>query len=340
MTMTVLFALSAAALAAATQSSAQEVTPAREVTPAPGVMAAAPITPPPAEIVTFGTDATTRMTVPVSIGTAGPFAFVVDTGSERTVISRELADRLALSAGGSAMVHSMTGSARVDTVLIPSLRVSANPTTDIRAPAFAQQNIGASGLIGIDSLRNQRVTLDFKAGTMTITPGQKSSPARTDRDEIVVTARRRAGQLILMGATINDNAVDVIIDTGAQVSVGNMALQRRLMGRNPRVPPKSIELISVTGARADASYTTVREIKLGGATIQNMPIAFSEAPIFKTLRLTDRPAMLLGMDALRMFDRVSVDFASRKVRLLMPGGAGRDSGTRLADREPERPPAI
>ena len=74
------------------------------------------------EIVAFGTDSTTRMTVPVSIGAAGPFPCVVDTGSERTVISRELAERLALGAGGSAMVHSMTGSERVDTCLLYTSR--------------------------------------------------------------------------------------------------------------------------------------------------------------------------------------------------------------------------
>ncbi len=323
MTRNLLFALSAAALAVAAPSAAQEP-------PAAAV---------PGEVIEIGTDTTARMTVPVSIGTAGPFAFLVDTGAERTVISRELADRLALSSGGFALVHSMTGSERVDTVLIPSLKVSANQTNDIRAPAFAQQHIGASGLIGIDSLRDQRVTLDFKAGTMTVTPGQKMSERR-EPDEIVVTARRRAGQLILMGATLNGARVDVVIDTGAQVSVGNSALRRRLIGRNPPHPPKSIELISVTGGRADASYTSVNEIKLGGATIRNMPIAFSDAPIFRTLDLTRRPAILLGMDALRMFDRVSVDFASRKVRLLLPDGAGRDNGRRLAAREPERAPAI
>ncbi|WP_294289147.1 aspartyl protease family protein, partial [uncultured Sphingomonas sp.] len=35
-----------------------------------------------------------RMTVPVQIAGAGPFRFVIDTGSERTVISRQLAGTL------------------------------------------------------------------------------------------------------------------------------------------------------------------------------------------------------------------------------------------------------
>ena len=42
-----------------------------------------------------------RMTVPVRLSGAGPYRFLVDTGADRTAVSRELADRLKLkSAGG------------------------------------------------------------------------------------------------------------------------------------------------------------------------------------------------------------------------------------------------
>ena len=40
------------------------------------------------EDVTISTDNADRMTVPVSVGGKGPYEFLVDTGSERTVISR------------------------------------------------------------------------------------------------------------------------------------------------------------------------------------------------------------------------------------------------------------
>jgi hypothetical protein len=48
-------------------------------------------------------------------------------------------------------------------------------------------------------------------------------------------------------------------------------------------------------------------------------VAFADAHPFKRFGLLDRPAMLLGMDTLRVFHRVSVDFAQRKVRFLLPG---------------------
>jgi hypothetical protein len=43
------------------------------------------------------------------------------------------------------------------------------------------------------------------------------------------------------------------------------------------------------------------------------------------------------MDVLQMFERVSVDFASRKVRMLAPPHSGLGGATRLADANRVRP---
>ena len=60
-----------------------------------------------------GMDAASRMTVPVMVNGKGPFNFVIDTGADRTVVSRELAERLALPQGGTARLHAMGGSDNV-----------------------------------------------------------------------------------------------------------------------------------------------------------------------------------------------------------------------------------
>ena len=92
----------------------------------------APVTPPPAapvldqsaaETLDTGTDRNARMTVPVNIAGHGPYAFIVDTGSERTVLSRELASDLALGPGQTATVHSMTEVSQIPTVVVQGLRV-------------------------------------------------------------------------------------------------------------------------------------------------------------------------------------------------------------------------
>src|SRR4051794_32028213 len=76
-----------------------------------------------AETLGLGVDPNARMTVSVNIGAHGPYPFIVDTGSERTVVSRELASQLALGPGPSATVHSMTEVSEIPTVLVQGLQV-------------------------------------------------------------------------------------------------------------------------------------------------------------------------------------------------------------------------
>src|SRR6476661_608130 len=60
-----------------------------------------------AQDVQFANDATERMTVPVRVSGTGPFRFLVDTGADRTAISRQLATRLKMPAGQVAELHSI-----------------------------------------------------------------------------------------------------------------------------------------------------------------------------------------------------------------------------------------
>jgi hypothetical protein len=129
----------------------------------------------------------------------------------------------------------------------------------------------------------------------------------------------------------------VIVDTGSQVTVGNNILRRRLERRRRLGTLRPIELLSVTGGRLDAEYGTARRIQIGEAMIRNLPIAFADVHPFRQLRLDDRPALLLGMDALRLFDRVSFDFARHQVRFLVPDRSALHRDERLAQRA--APPA-
>ncbi len=269
------------------------------------------------------------MTVPISIDGKGPYEFLIDTGAERTVISAELARKLALVQGTRARMHSMSGVGDVETVIIPKLQVSRRSVAGIHAPALSAANIGASGMLGIDSLQSQRITFDFGRKKMTVVPSSSREPDR-DPSEIVVRARSRLGRLVLVDASLDGQKLMVVLDTGSEVTVGNDALRRKLVAKGKMGVTIPIELISVTGGVIQADYTRVREVRLGGVRIKDLPVAFGEVHPFKQLDLADRPALLLGMDALRLFDRVSVDFANRKVRFIAPEFSGFGASTRMA----------
>ena len=300
--------------------------------PLPALAGTDVIDPAAGDVVDLGEDRNSRMTVPVSIGGKGPYAFIVDTGSERTVLSRELALTLGLSPSGVAEVHSVGGIGRVETVAGDALSVSKTSARDLVAPLLKQSHLGAPGILGIDSLQKQRVLLDFKTQTMTVLPSDRRSKVRgnTDEDTIVITARNRLGRLILADARINKRSVAVVIDTGAEHSIGNAELRAHVVGRkrNAFIVPTTVH--SVTGETIPADVTLVDSMQLGNLMLTQMPVAFADLRVFKQLGLDRKPAMLLGMNTLRAFRQVSVDFANRQVAFVVPGDSNAETGTRLA----------
>jgi len=259
-----------------------------------------------------------RLTVPVAVGGKGSYNFIIDTGAERTSVSRELAGSLRLTAGAPVMVTSMTGQSRVDTVVIPDLSIkSIGKEHRVIAPAFAARNLGAAGLLGIDTLSSHQVTIDFEKGTMSVRASEKRKKfTRRDPDEIVVTAKSLFGQLIVTDAYYGGTRIQVVLDTGSQVTMGNSALRKRIGRRAGQMQP--IKLTSVTGEQATADYANIPNIKVGEVAFSSMPVAFADVAPFARFGLTKRPALLLGMDALRSFRRVDIDFPNRQVRFLMP----------------------
>jgi predicted aspartyl protease len=315
---------------------AQETAAPAAVSP-PNVAAPAPETTPAlldqqqAETLGTGRDLNDRMTVGVNISGRGPFPFIVDTGAERTVISSELARSLSLQPGRTATVHSMSEVSEIATVVIPALQVGNRSTEQIHAPALSRANLGASGILGVDTLQRQRVTFDFRHRQMTVTPSRGPEEHWPDADTVVVTGRSLYGRLVLVDASVDGQRVWVIIDTGSEVSVGNMALRAALARRNRLREIAPIRMISITGGVISAEYGFARRIRVGGLDINNLPIAFADVHPFRQLRLTGRPALLLGMDALQLFSRVSVDFPNRRVRVLIDDGAMLDMPARIAE---------
>jgi predicted aspartyl protease len=284
-----------------------------------------PVTPgsltnPAGEIVDIDQDRAERMTVPVSIEGSGPFSFVIDTGAERTVISRKVADNLALEGEAPAQLMSIAGTSMVDMVYVRSLTLGEKSYEGLISPVLAAQHIGADGILGLDGLQDQRILFDFILNQIVIEDAAEAR-SRTSSREIVVTAKRRSGQLIFTDATISGIDVNVIVDTGAQMSIGNLALQKRLLRRAKELGDEKM-LIAVTGETLGVEFGRVREFRIGRARFASLTVAFADAPPFERFGLGDKPTLLIGMDVLRKFDQVAIDFPKRKIHFLAPRNAG------------------
>ena len=253
----------------------------------------------------------TRMTVEVHVNGRGPYRFLVDSGADSSVVGMRMVRELNLPIGAPAILHAMTASARVDRVMVDELHLGAAKFRNLELPALREEDLGGAGMIGIDALVEQRLMMDFE--TRVIKAEDASRPPEMLDGAIVVTARRRRGQLILTRVKALGLPVDAVIDTGSEVTIGNLKLRDRLMKGN-RDKFVTAALTGVTGVTIDVQMARIGELKLGSVTLRNVPIAFADVPPFHVFGLSDEPALLLGTDLLDTFRRVSLDFRARKVR--------------------------
>lgn len=251
-----------------------------------------------------------RMTVAVTVNGRGPYRFVVDSGADSSVIGTRLARQLALPIGQSVTLNGMTGTSIVPQVLVERLDLGPTGASDLELPVLEERDLGGDGMLGIDALADERLMMDFEKRLITVEDATKPAP-RWD-GEIVVTARRRRGQLILTQVKTNGQNVDAVVDTGSEITIGNFALRDALKGR--KIKMEKIEIIGVTGVPMELELIRVGEIRLGSVMLRNVPIAFADVPPFEVFGLHKQPSLLLGTDLMETFRRVSLDFRHRKVR--------------------------
>ena len=253
----------------------------------------------------------TRLSVEVLVNGKGPYKFIVDSGADTSVVGLEIARELELPLGSPAVLNGMTSRDIVDRVKVDSLTLGPTMVRNLQLPALREEDVGGEGMIGIDALVSKRLLMDFEKRMIKVEDANVRY--RPQPGEIVVTARRHRGQLILTRVRAGGVPLEAVIDTGTQITIGNLAL-RDLLIKGNRDKFVTIPVIGVTGVQAELQFARVGDLQLGPVTISDVPMAFADVPPFKLFGLSDEPALLLGTDLLETFRRISLDFRERKVR--------------------------
>jgi predicted aspartyl protease len=256
-------------------------------------------------------DVDTRLNVDVNVNGRGPYHFVVDSGADTSVVGRRIARDLELPLGTPLVLDGTTARNVVDTVKVADLTIGDTRIPNLELPALRESDVGGDGLIGIDALSEQRLMLDFEAHKVRVEDAR--NPIRVMPGDIVITAHRLRGQLIITHVRAGNVPLDAVIDTGSEVTIGNSALRDKLLGRH-HVKFSTAEVTGVTGVTVPIQIATIDRLQLGPVTFQYVPIAFADVPPFEIFGLSNQPALLLGTDLLEKFRRVSLDFRARKVR--------------------------
>jgi hypothetical protein len=264
-----------------------------------------------------------RMVVPVYLNGHGPFGFVVDTGANRSVVATEVAALCGLPSAGRADVHGIAGVEAANLAAVRRLAVGAVVSSALELPVVPRAHLGADGLLGVDILRGRRMSLNFAENRFEIgNSGQGTELGRDSNsripshvDPIHVGATYRYGQLVILDAQVGEVPVSAFIDSGSQVTVGNRALRDAVVRARPdfgvRLAP--VPLISATGQTAMGEFAPLPTLRLGGMAVNQVIGIFAALHIFDLWKLADRPAILIGVDVLRHFHDVTLDFGRKQV---------------------------
>jgi hypothetical protein len=189
---------------------------------------------------------------------------------------------------------------------------------DVSLCVLPRADLGCDGLLSADRLAGQRLEFDFAGGCVRIAPGRRFRP---DPREVVLRSRPRAGQLSLVDADAGGVRVTAFIDSGAGATVGNLALMRLRAERAPGTRWAAAEIASVTGQTQPAQAALLPHLTLGDFTVTDLPVVYADIHPFRMWDMLERPALLIGVDLLSRFSRVSLDYARREVRVRAPGWA-------------------
>lgn len=264
-----------------------------------------------------------RMVVPVYINGHGPFGFVVDTGANRSVVATEVAALCNLPSAGQAEVHGIAGAEPANLAAVRRLGVGDVVSSGLQLPVAPRAHLGADGLLGVDVLHGRRMSLDFAQNRFEISNSGAGTEFGRDFnsripshvDPIRVGASYRYGQLVILDAQVGEVPVSAFLDSGSQVTVGNRALRDAVVRATPdfgvRLAP--VPLISATGQTAMGEFAPLPTLRLGGMAVNQVIGIFAALHIFDLWKLADRPAILIGVDVLRHFHDVTLDFGRKQV---------------------------
>jgi len=105
-----------------------------------------------------------------------------------------------------------------------------------------------------------------------------------------------------------------VIDTGAQVTIGNNALREALARRGMRDAKKE-EIVGVTLDIARGDMLRAPPIAVGSVQFNGVYITYGDMYIFDLWKLEREPTLVLGMDVLGTVDVLVIDYRLRQMQI-------------------------
>jgi Aspartyl protease len=135
----------------------------------------------------------------------------------------------------------------------------------------------------------------------------------------VVPLRVIKGGLLVADVRVGGVRAKAIVDTGAQGTVGNVALREALM----RHPPRNARHEDIVGVSLDVQSgdnLPLPDLDFGHLRVQGVRITFGDMYLFQHWKFTDEPTLTLGMDLLGSVDVLIIDYDRHELQIRTRNG--------------------
>ena len=254
-----------------------------------------------------------RLATSVYVNGHGPYRFLVDTGALRSVLATEIAARLALPLCPPVLLQGIILAQKTPEVKVDRLGVGSVTCTNLRLPVLPRAMLETDGYLGLDVLNGHRVVFDFRTNTLRIEQSQGFFSTLWARDDqIRVRAEGDSGRLRSSDCYADGIRTTAFIDSGSEVSVCNPSLYAALQRhKSPPVPLTTVQLSGITGGSIFGTVILIDTIQLPGLTLTGAPTVIADLPVFAFWGLSETPAILIGMNCLRAFSSVTIDYGRK-----------------------------
>jgi predicted aspartyl protease len=257
-----------------------------------------------------------RIWAPVFINGKGPFRLVLDTGASSSAVTASVAQALGIPLNESASfeLRGVNGSAVVPSIHVESLLIGDLLINSATLPIVPDALGGAQGVLGTEGLLDKRIFIDFEHDHISIT---RSHGTRAQWGFVTVPLTILANHLLTTTARVGSMPVTAIIDTGAESSIANLVLRQDLQRHRSRYKFADDTVLGATDVSTKGQDAAFPPIYLGKVQILGAHITTGDLQIFDVFNLTDKPAILIGMDALGTLDELVIDYRRRELQVLV-----------------------
>lgn len=255
-----------------------------------------------------------RIWAPVVINGRGPYRLVLDTGATRSAVIPQVVNSLGVPAAqfASVRVTGVTGSAVVPLIPINTMVVGDLFVDSTNLPVVADVFGGAQGVLGTEGLRDKRILIDFGHDRVSIMRSRGQLDRRAGFE--ILPLHQLRDHLLALDVRVGNIRTKAIIDTGAQVSIGNTALRMALARRGVKdVTKEEIEGVTLDVAHGDMMRAP--PIEAGAVRFSGVYITYGDMYIFDRWQLMNEPTLVLGMDVLGTVDILVIDYRLRELQV-------------------------